>query len=695
VVKNETFWPEKTRNPVYCSFSVISFQYIIIRMKISSICFSIIALCCLDFSGSFAQEAKKSNYDAHALFHPLFNFQPGNEYRTGSGAPGPKYWQNRADYKINVTLDEQKGIVSGDVELIYKNNSPENQEFIWLHLDQNAFGEHSRGAKTTPVTGGRFGNTGFNGGDSLHSVQIRQGKDKFVDANYIVSDTRMQIRLATPVKANGDVIHVKIAYSFKIPEYGSDRMGTLETKNGIVYEMAQWYPRVAVFDDIEGWNVLPYLGAGEFYLEYGDFEYNITVPWDHIVVGSGELLNPNDVLTAEQRKRLASAAKSDETVMIRTAEEVTAPSSRPKQSGTLTWRFKCLQTRDIAWATSKAFVWDAARMNLTNGKTALAQSVYPAEDGGAEGWGRSTEYVKGCIEFYSAYILDYTYPVATNVAGIVGGMEYPGIVFCSSKSRGEDLWGVTDHEFGHNWFPMIVGNNERKYAWMDEGINTFINFLSSDHFNNGEYKNTQMNNLHRLAPVIFRPKADPIMTIPEVIQPNNLGWEAYYKPAIGLKMLREQVLGKDRFDYAFKTYVNRWAFKHPTPYDFFRTMEDASGEDLGWFWKGWFFENYKLDQSVKDVVYVEQNPEKGSLITIENLSEWAMPAKVDIEEVSGKKTRVEFPIEIWQRGGSWTFRAATNQPIRSVTIDPDQNLPDVDPENNSWRPAKFSSPEVN
>ncbi|MCE7042221.1 M1 family metallopeptidase [Dyadobacter sp. CY312] len=664
-------------------------------MKISKIRFGIVALCCLSFSGVFAQEAKKAQYDAHVLFHPLFNFQPGSEYRTGSGAPGPKYWQNRADYKINVALDEQKGIVSGDVEIVYKNNSPENQEFIWLQLDQNAFNDQSRGGKTTAVTGGRFGNTGFSGGDSLHSVQIQQGKDKYVNADYIVSDTRMQIRLATPVKANGDVIRVKIGYSFKIPQYGSDRMGTLETKNGIVYEMAQWYPRVAVFDDIEGWNLLPYLGAGEFYLEYGDFEYNVTVPWDHIVVGSGELLNPNEVLTAEQRKRLAAAAKSDETVMIRTAEEVTSAASRPKQSGTLTWRFKCLQARDIAWATSKAFVWDAARMNLPNGKTALAQSAYPAEDGGLEGWGRSTEYVKGCIEFYSSYVHEYTYPVATNVAGIVGGMEYPGIVFCSSKSRGEDLWGVTDHEFGHNWFPMIVGNNERKYAWMDEGFNTFINFLSGDHFNNGEYKSTQMNNLHRLAPIIFRPKADPIMTIPEVIQPNNLGWEAYYKPALGLRMLREQVLGKERFDYAFKTYVKRWAFKHPTPYDFFRTMEDAAGEDLGWFWKGWFFENYQLDQSVKDVVYVEQNPEKGALITIENLNEWAMPAKVDIEEVSGKKTRVEFPVEIWQRGGSWTFRASTSQPIRSVTIDPDQSLPDIEPDNNTWKPAKFSGSEVN
>jgi hypothetical protein len=664
-------------------------------MKISIFRLSLLAISSLGFVDTIAQEAEKVKYDAHVLFHPLFNFQPGGEYRTGSGAPGPKYWQNRADYKINVALEEEKDMVSGDVEITYKNNSPESLEFIWLQLDQNAFNDQSRGGKTTPVTGGRFGNNGFSGGDSIKTVSIQQGKDKYVEATYKITDTRMQIRLATPVKPNGDVIKIKIAYTFKIPEYGSDRMGTLETKNGIVYEMAQWYPRVAVFDDLEGWNVLPYLGAGEFYLEYGDFEYNVTVPWDHIVVGSGELLNPNEVLTAEQRKRLADAAKSDQTVMIRTAEEVTNPATRPKQSGTLTWRFRCLQARDIAWATSKAFVWDAARMNLPKGKTALAQSAYPAEDGGLDGWGRSTEYVKGCIEFYSNYVHEYTYPVATNVAGIVGGMEYPGIVFCSSKSRKDDLWGVTDHEFGHNWFPMIVGSNERKYAWMDEGFNTFINFLSADNFNNGEYKSSQMNDLQRLAPMLFRPKADPIMTAPDVVQAVNLGWEAYYKPALGLKMLREQVLGKERFDYAFHLYVQRWAFKHPTPYDFFRTMEDAAGEDLGWFWKGWFFENYKLDQSVKEVSYVEQNPQKGSFITIENLDQWAMPAKVDIEEVSGKKTRVELPVEIWQRGGSWTFKAATQQPIRSVTIDPEHNLPDIDPDNNVWKPAMYAEPEVN
>ncbi|WP_207507321.1 M1 family metallopeptidase [Telluribacter humicola] len=664
-------------------------------MKIPNSRLWVLIFCLLSGLSTFAQEADKSKYDHYVLFHPLFNFQPGNQYRTGGGSPGPAYWQNRADYKINVALDEAAATLNGDVEITYKNNSPEALEFLWLQLDQNAFSATSRGAKTTPVTGGRFGNLGFDGGNTIKSVTIQQGKGKATEANYHITDTRMQIRLADPLKANGDVIKIRIGYSFKIPQYGSDRMGTLQTKNGIIYEIAQWYPRMSVYDDIEGWNLLPYLGAGEFYLEYGDFEYAVTVPWDHIVVGSGELINPNEVLTNEQMKKLDQARKSDQTVMIRTAEEVTSPTSRPKQSGTLTWRFRCQDSRDIAWATSKAFIWDAAQIDLPSGKTALAQSVYPVEDSGNNAWGRSTQYVKSSIEFYSNYVYEYTYPVATNVAGIVGGMEYPGIIFCSHSDRGEDLWNVTDHEFGHNWFPMIVGNNERKYAWMDEGFNTFINFLSTDNFNNGEYRNNQLQDLHRVAPMIYRPGADPIMTIPDVVQARNLGWEAYYKPAIGLVMLREQVLGKERFDYAFRQYVKRWAFKHPTPYDFFRSMEDAAGEDLGWFWKGWFFENYKLDQAVKEVTYIEQNPQKGSLITIDNLEQWAMPATVELEEVNGKKTRVELPVEIWQRGGSWSFRANTEQPLRSVTIDPDNKLPDVNPRNNSWKPSQIGSSVTN
>ena len=642
----------------------------------------------LFFAAFSALGQSKSTYNAYELFHPLWNYGPTSSARSGAGIPGPSYWQNSVDYKISASLDEEARKISGEVEMTYKNNSPDKLPFLWLQLDQNSFSTKSRGGKTTPVSGGRFGNIGFEGGYQIESVMV-DGKA----ANYIVEDTRMQIRLAQPMAEKVGVAKIKIVYSFKSPANGHDRMGIQETKNGAIFTVAQWFPRMCVYDDIEGWNVLPYLGAGEFYLEYGNFEYSINVPASHIVVGSGELVNPTEVYTADQVKKWALAAQSETTVVIRSAEEVLNPTSRPAKDR-LTWKFKCINARDVAFATSKSFILDAARINLPSGKKSMAVSVYPVESNGQNAWGRSTEYVKASIEYYSNWLYEYTYPVATNVAGIVSGMEYPGIIFCGYRDQTRALMGVTDHEFGHNWFPMIVGSNERKFPWMDEGFNTFINFYSMDAFNKGEFKSQKVD-MHQLAPRMFREYADPIMTIPDVIQPMNLGWEAYNKPGFGLRILRENILGADRFDYAFKNYIKNWAFKHPTPLDFFKAMEDGAGEDLGWFWKSWFYELWRLDQSVKEVDYIEQDPAKGALITIENMEKMAMPAVVDVELVSGAKERFTFPVEIWQRGSSWTFRTSTNIPIKSVTIDPDHVFPDINSKNDVWRPTVFRAPRGN
>ncbi len=626
----------------------------------------------------------QSKYSAYELFHPLWNYGPVSSARSAAGVPGPGYWQNSADYKIAVSLDDVANKITGDVEITYKNNSPDKLPFLWLQLDQNSFNTQSRGGKTTPINGGRFGNLAFEGGYKIESVTI-DGKP----ANFIVEDTRMQIRLATPLAEKVGTAKIKIAYSFTSPENASDRMGIQQTKNGPIYTVAQWFPRVCVYDDIEGWNVLPYLGAGEFYLEYGNFEYSINAPASHIVVGSGELLNPTEVYTTDQVKKWATAANSETTVVIRSAAEITDPASRPAKDR-LTWKFKCANARDVAFASSKAFILDACRINLPSGKKSMAVSVYPVESDGKDAWARSTEYVKASIEHYSNWLYEYTYPVATNVAGIVSGMEYPGIIFCGYRDKTASLWGVTDHEFGHNWFPMIVGSNERKFAWMDEGFNTFINFYSTDAFNKGEYKNRKFD-MHAIAKSMFRETADPIMSIPDVIQTRNLGWEAYNKPGFGLRILREHILGADRFDYALKNYINKWAFKHPTPMDFFRAMEDGAGEDLGWFWRAWFYELWRLDQSVKDVDYVEQDPAKGAVITIENLDKMAMPAVVEVELTSGEKERFTFPVEIWQRGSSWTFRTSTKLPIKSVVVDPDHSFPDMDSKNNTWKPLSVRS----
>ncbi len=557
---------------------------------------------------SVAVLAQEFNYSQNDAFNPEFYTQQGNSIRTATGTPGPDYWQNAANYKINATLDDENHTVTGDVTITYKNNSPQSLPFLWLQTDQNIYNLQSRGVAQTTTQGGRWANQDFNGGYNLQSVTIVQG-GKETKANYKNYDTRMQIVLAQPMKAKGDSLQIKISYSFTIPEYGTDRLGRLETKNGWVNEVAQWYPRMCVFDNVMGWNTLPYLGQGEFYLEYGNFEYNITAPANAIVVGSGELLNPKEVLTATQYTRLNQARQSDKTVMLRTTEEVTDPASRPTGKSMLTWRFRCTNARDVAWAASKAFIWDAARMNLPNNKKALAMSVYPVESAGDSAWSRSTEYVKGAIEHYSSQWFPFTYPVATNVAGRVGGMEYPGIVFCGRRAKGKGLWGVTSHEFGHNWFPMIVGSNERKFGWMDEGFNTFINTIANTQFNNGEYPNDTTNR-NSLARIYFSDSTESIFTIPDVNSPMNWGINNYRKPGLGLELLREEILGPERFDNAFRYYINNWAFKHPTPWDFFRAMENYSGETLDWFWRGWFINNWKFDIAVNNVAYIDNDPEK-------------------------------------------------------------------------------------
>lgn len=634
----------------------------------------------LFFSGYvFSQTNSASHYDQHIAFDPLFYPSNGNEFRSASGAPGPAYWQNRADYKIVATLDTMQHRVTGTVTITYKNNSPDNLKFLWLQLDQNIYREDSRAQATTVLTGGRWANRTFTQGDELKSVEVIS-KGAAIKPKYIVSDTRMQLWLPKELPAKTGTVQIKINYAFTVPEYGTDRMGRLNTRNGWIYEIAQWYPRMCVYDDVLGWNTLPYLGAGEFYLEYGNIDYTITAPSNLIVVGSGEVQNPAEVYTSTVQSRIAKARTSDKTVPIVGLNDLQSNSYHPNKPK-LTWHFMCKQTRDVAWAASKAFIWDAARINLPSGKKALAQSVYPVESATDSGWKRSTEFVKGAIELYSKEWFEFTYPSATNVAGIVGGMEYPGIVFCSYRSKWSGLWGVTNHEFGHNWFPMIVGSNERKYPWMDEGFNTFINGVDTKVFNHGEFHSKQ--DQYRIAAYMFKPDADPILTIPDVTQQSFLGIAAYEKPATGLDILREHILGEERFDSAFRKYVARWAFKHPTPWDFFRTIENVSGEDLSYFWRGWFMTNSKLDQGVTKIEYVDNDPANGANITVVNNEQLALPVPLLIEMDNGKKDSLTLPVEIWQRGGMWTFHYPSTSRIKRVTIDPNHDYPDINPSNNT------------
>ena len=620
----------------------------------------------------------ETKYNPKDLFSPQFYLTGETITRSADGSPNTGYWQNRADYQINATLDDVANTITGTEVISYKNNSPHSLSFVWLQLDQNLFNKESRGQARMPIDArSRYGDSKstFNGGYKVASVKVNG-----IDATFAISDSRMQIRLADNLKGSGGELKITIQYSFTIPEYGADRSGILKTKNGNIFAVAQWYPRMCVYDDVQGWNTLPYLGPSEFYLEYGDFDFTITAPASHIVVASGELQNPAEVLTAEQQKRMEEAKHSDKTVMIRTEKEVTDAASRPAGS-TLNWHYKISNARDVAFASSKSFIWDAAKINLPSGKTALAMSVYPAESDGSKAWGRATEYTKGSIENYSKRWMEFPYPVATNVASNVGGMEYPGIVFCGSGAKQQGLFGVTDHEFGHTWFPMIVGSNERKYGWMDEGFNTFINSLADDDFNKGEYKSAEKD-MGYYAPYYFADNIEPIFTTPDAMKEANIGRLLYSKPGYGLELLRNQIIGPVRFDYAFKTYIQRWAFKHPTPWDFFKTMDNAAGEDLSWFWKAWYIENYKLDQSILSVKDEKGN---GAVVTIGNLEQMAMPVVIEYETTTGAKERIKLPVEIWNNTSVWKVKLPTKDPVTRITIDPDKAFPDVNFQNNTWK----------
>jgi len=648
----------------------------------------------------------KTQYNYHELWKPFFYTKNGNEYRAANGEAGPKYWQNRADYKLSAKLNDITNEITGTEVLTYTNNSPQKMDFIWMQLDQNLFKLDSRGNKQVPLVydpatkeikqSSRNWGQGqvFDAGYKIKSIKVlttAKGSKATTetDAKFLVTDTRMQVFLPKQLGAAGDQLKLKIEYSFISPDYGSDRMGIINTdqsKNGKIFQVAQWYPRMCVYDDIIGWNTLPYTGESEFYLEYGDFDINITAPAKDIVVCSGELLNPQDVYTAEQQKRWAQAATSEKTVMIRSAMEVTEPSSRPTGKAELTWHFAIHNARDASWAASSAFIVDAAKMDLPSGKKSMAISAYPVESTvGRAQWARGTEMIKASIEYNSKKWFEFPYPNAVGVAGKAGGMEYPGIVFCSLGGG----WGVIDHEFGHTWFPMIVGSNERLYGWMDEGFNTFINTLSTQNSLKGEfYRPTPPERMVPTWNAFTTPTLEPILSNPDNLKEANNGTLLYSKPSAGLVMLREQILGPERFDYAFKTYINRWAFKHPTPDDFFHTMENAAGESLQWFWRGWFENTWRLDVAVRAVRYVDNNPSKGAIITIDNLDKMAMPVVLDIKTVSGKTERVNFGAEIWERNVSWSFIYPSTEAIESVTYNPDSTLPDYNPANNVWKAKK-------
>lgn len=623
---------------------------------------------------------------AEDAYAPLKTFAPfampatPTPQRSASGAPGAAYWQNRVDYDIAARLDPASKVLSGEETITYANNSPDTLDVLWLQLDQNVYRADSRAVSQA----GRP-RKAFTKGYVIEAVEVDG-----VAAAHLVDDTRMRVTLAKPLKP-GAKLKLKVRYHYDVPGLFGGRTAWGTSSAGEIYDIAQWYPRMAVYDDVRGWDTLPYL-ANEFYLEYGDIDYAVTVPDDMIVAGSGALTNPKDVLTAQQQARLAQAAVSDKTVVIRTPEEVAATGPA---KGAKTWRFHMSNTRDVAFTASRGFVWDAARINLPGGKTALAQSVYPPESVGEGAWSRSTEYMKHAVEQFSKRWSPYPWPNAINVAGPATGMEYPGIVFDGVDDAGKTLFWISAHEIGHTWFPMIVGFDERRDAWMDEGFNTFIDVYESDEFDGGvygpkrdsEYAPGQGTPGEQIAAILQDAEAPPILSRADTIREKYRHPITYFKSAYGLTLLREDILGPERFDPAFRKFIADWAFKHPKPSDFFRAMESAGGEDLGWFWRGWYANNWTLDLAVKDVAYVDGDPAKGAKVTVENRGQLVLPATLRVTLADGGKRELRVPVETWMQSGVHAFALDTKGKVTQAEIDPDRRLPDRDRANNAVTPA--------
>jgi hypothetical protein len=554
------------------------------------------------------------------------------ETRTASGAPGHAYWQQRADYRIRVTLDEAKRAVSGTETVTYHNNSPDTLGYLWVQLDQNMFrGDSdnrniasypSREAwRTAGAAGGQPGlnfdamrflvdSRRFDGGFRIASVTDGGGRP----LAHVINKTMMRIDLPQPLKP-GQRVSFDVAWSFNVPEanaigrrMGFEKFDKPDQDKNDLFEIAQFFPRMAAYYDAHGWQNKQYLGDGEFTLEFGDYEVEITVPADHIVAATGELQNPDAVLSAAQRERLKQARTATKPVVIVTQAEAEA-NEKGRATASKTWRFKAKNVRDFAFASSRKFIWDA--QGFKKGETdVLAMSYYPKE--GNPLWEKySTQAILHTIDSYNKYSFDYPYPIAISVNGPVGGMEYPMISFnggrpVKDKKTGEltysknakyGLISVIIHEVGHNYFPMIVNSDERQWTWMDEGLNSFMQFLAEQAWE--ENYPARRGEARNIVDYMKSRNQQPIMTNSESV--TNRGANAYAKPATALNILRETILGRELFDFAFKEYARRWKFKRPTPSDFFRTMEDASGTDLDWFWRGWFYTTDAVDVSVDGI----------------------------------------------------------------------------------------------
>ncbi len=656
-----------------------------------------------------AQPDSRTNQSS---FRAIEDWPDPTETRAASGAPGPKYWQQQVDYVIKASLDSTTHTVTGSERVTYHNNSPDRLDYLWFQLDQNIDDSvTSRAIQSAPALPRQLSEQARrfllpdegDGGFSLTRVQVLVSGNgrapRRLDVPYVVHGTQLKVPLPAPLLPGASAV-VEIDWHFVVLETSRNGRGAREkVRDGWLYEMAQWYPRASVYDDVNGWQTDQFLGQGEFYLNFGSYDVALTVPHDHLVQATGTLLNPLQVFTPTQRQRLAKALTSETPQFIVRPEEVMQPSARPAGTAPITWRFHADSVRDFAWVSSKTFVWDAAGFRYRPGAHVIElHSLYPRD--AMPLWDKvSTRAIAQTMKTYGRLAFEYPYAKAANVHGPVGGMEYPMIAFCGARPAADGsytpdlerrLISVTIHEVGHNWFPMIVASDERKWTWMDEGINSFLQYYAEQEWDpaypsrRGPAKN--------VVDYMKDPDQVPIMTESDVIH-RQFGNTGYAKPAAGLVMLREQVLGPKLFDQAFAEYAKRWAFKHPQPADFYRSIEEGGGELLAWFWRGWFYTTYANDQAVAGVEAQPAESLVGSTargrnyvrVAVENRGGLIMPLQLDITLDDGTIRKVRLPADVWRRNEkSFSYGFFTDKEVVKVVVDPNEVFADVNRDNNSW-----------
>jgi hypothetical protein len=616
-----------------------------------------------------------------SMFAPL-NLPTGNIYRSGDGSPGPKYWQQRADYDLHGTLDTAAKALRGEMTLRYTNNSPDTLRFVWFQVEQNAFQDASLNSYVFPPDS-RFGARNFAGGDVIDRFNQVSGaakgggvKGAGVPLKTRVEGTVMKVDLATPLPP-GQATTFDVAWHFNIPEHGADRMG----RDGSLYELAQWYPRVCVFDDLRGWNTEPYLGQGEFYLEYGDYNLSVTVPAGYIVAATGMLQNAAEVLTPTQISRLAQAAKSETPVHIITQDELKNGSARSKTAGMLTWRFTAHNVRDAVWAAAPDYMWDASSW-----QGHMAFAYY--RPGAIEPWKDAADMSRMSIMEYSDRWFPYPYPQISAVEGPISGMEYPMLAMEDRNPDKYALYNVVTHEIGHMWYPMIVGSNERMHMWQDEGFNTFINYFSEArrYPEKGSYEQRVASDRHQVEAYMQRNIDVPLEVQPDRIEPQLLGENAYVKTAVGLAQLRDEILGPAVFDDAFREYTRRWAFKHPSPADFFKTVENVSGKRLDWFFREWFLENPHFDVAIDTVVQKQSGDIDSVGVRYRNHARGVLPIRVRFTFSDGTTQDFNYPAEVWSTDEQVYDRVYgfKGKKVSKIELDPDKRIVDIDRTNNAW-----------